>query len=244
MTDTSATYLETEPTALLFNDDMISMVSCPEKLSAAFVSSLDNDIDMLITKQPFILLELEKTSYIDSGGLAWLIKLSKSTSKAGGGLYLKGIKPSLIRFLKLNRVWDLFQDRIIRNRCELKDIIRIKTNNPGFYPVFETEEQYTIIRLFGRLEAKEMNSDCHSTILKYIHGNHCIFDLNNLSFIDSTGLALFIKIFKKSSTSQNQCVLYGLNNDIRQMFTVTKLINLFTVAADFPSALRKIKKAK
>jgi anti-sigma B factor antagonist len=120
----------------------------------------------------------------------------------------------------------------------------MKKNKPTFYPIFETKDQYTVIRLVGRLEAKIVNSDCHSTILEYIDKNHCILDLKNLSFIDSTGLTLFIKILKLSSISQNQCILYGMNSDIRQMFTVTKLINLFTIVADFTSAIRLIKKTK
>jgi len=244
MTDTSTSLIGIEETSHLLDNDMISIISCPEKLNASFVLSMDNDIEALIEKQPFVLLELEKTSFIDSLGLEWLIKLSKLTSKARGGLYLKGVKPSLIRFLKLNRIWDLFQNKIINNSCELKDIIKIETNNPAFYPTFETEEHYTIIRLFGRLDANEMNGDCHSAILKYIRDHHCILDLKNLTFIDSTGLTLFIKIFKLSSVSQKQCVLCGLNNDIRQMFTITKLINLFTIVADFTLALKKIEKLK
>ena len=74
--------------------------------------------------------------------------------------------------------------------------------------------------------------------------DNCILDLTNLTFIDSTGLTLFIKILKTSSISRKQCLLCGLNSDVKQMFTITKLINLFTIVADLPAAIKEIKKPK
>ena len=69
MTDNSASLIELEQTSQLLGDDMISIVNCPEKLNASFVLSLSNDFEELIKRQPFVLLELEKTSFIDSRGI-------------------------------------------------------------------------------------------------------------------------------------------------------------------------------
>ena len=244
MTDNSASLIELEQTSQLLGDDMISIVNCPEKLNASFVLSLSNDFEELIKRQPFVLLELEKTSFIDSRGIEWLIRLAKLTSNMGGGLYLKEIKPSLIRFLKLNRVWDLFEKNIINNRCDLKNIIKTKKTNHTFYTTIKTENLCTCIHLFGRLDANQMNRNDLSCILKHIQKHNCILDLTNLTFIDSTGLTLFIKILKISSISKKQCLLCGLNDDVKQMFTITKLINLFSIVADLPSALMEIRKTK
>jgi len=227
----------------IIENPRLNVINCPERLNAAFVLSFDRDIESLINRKPFILLDLEQTSFIDSRGLSLLIRLYQLTSKARGGLYLKDINPALIRFLKLNRVWDIFQPRTVKSSAELLNQIQNTATKPGFYTVSETEAEYTIIRFFGRLDSYELNHDSHAPILNKIMTSHCILDLKHLNFVDSTGLTLFIKILQLSSHSDRKCVLCGLNNKIKQLFIITKIINRFTLAADVLSALKKMQRA-
>jgi anti-anti-sigma factor len=51
-----------------------------------------------------VLVSLEKSSYIDSSGVAWLVKTHKLCRSAGGILVIHSIPPSIMSILKLLRM--------------------------------------------------------------------------------------------------------------------------------------------
>jgi anti-anti-sigma factor len=53
------------------------------------------------------LLSLEKTSYIDSTAVGWIIRCHKHCKEAGGKLVLHSISPSVLQLLRLLRMQDL-----------------------------------------------------------------------------------------------------------------------------------------
>ncbi len=54
-----------------------------------------------------------------------------------------------------------------------------------------------------------------------------ILDCNKLEYISSSGLRIFLGILKSTKASGKHVYIQGLNNELRQVFTMTGFINLF-----------------
>lgn len=56
-----------------------------------------------------------------------------------------------------------------------------------------------------------------------------VMDCKELSYISSSGLRLFLSLRKACAAKSGKVILRSINNDIRQVFTMTGLLSLFTV---------------
>ena len=54
-----------------------------------------------------------------------------------------------------------------------------------------------------------------------------ILDCTKLDYISSSGLRIFLSILKSAKPLNKHVYIQGLNNDLRQVFTMTGFINLF-----------------
>lgn len=54
-----------------------------------------------------------------------------------------------------------------------------------------------------------------------------LLDCNKLEYISSSGLRIFLGILKSAKASGKHVYIQGLNNELRQVFTMTGFINLF-----------------
>ncbi len=54
-----------------------------------------------------------------------------------------------------------------------------------------------------------------------------ILDCNKLEYISSSGLRIFLSILKNAKANGKHVYIQGLNNELRQVFTMTGFINLF-----------------
>lgn len=54
-----------------------------------------------------------------------------------------------------------------------------------------------------------------------------ILDCNQLEYISSSGLRIFLGILKSAKAGNHRVFIRGLKNDLRQVFTMTGFINLF-----------------
>ena len=59
---------------------------------------------------------------------------------------------------------------------------------------------------------------------------HVVLDCNNLSFISSSGLRLFLSLRKASIAKGGDVTLTGVSDDIKQVFTITGFCSLFKFA--------------
>ena len=153
------------------------------------------------------------------------------------GFYIK-LQPCV--FFKLNRMIDLFKDRIVEGIDDVPALLKEHFTMPPFYRIVETRADAVIFHLFGTLDSEQMQRLDIDTYKNDIGVNNCIFNLKNISFVDSSGLMLFLKIQKYVAEQEKTCLLCGMKKNVLQMFRMTKLDKLFTMAKDLPSTEKQI----
>jgi anti-anti-sigma factor len=75
-----------------------------------------------------------------------------------------------------------------------------------------------------------MVQDCiqeHAAELRFV-----VLDFSNISFVNSSGLGACIEIHNLARTHGTPVVLYGMREDLRNLFKITRLDKLFKVVDD------------
>lgn len=222
--------------------NFIKIIKLPDRFDAAFLDKSREDIEEILGQISNTVLDFSKTSFIDSTGLGLLIKLWRHTGSKGKDFYMFGVNTTLIRFFKVNRLWDLFQKKNCDNLNEILSMIKEKSSLPLFYFVMESKPDFMLIRLFGRLDAAQMSSLDLESMLKDIGDRNCIVDLKDLAFSDSSGLIFFIKLHKHLVNNNKDFIMCDLNENVKQMFKITRLIQLFRIVPDISSAKKELEK--
>ncbi len=88
------------------------------------------------------------------------------------------------------------------------------------------------LKLYGRLDAAEMPRIDIELLVKYLEDRDCILNLENLSFVDSSGLVFFLKIQRHLLRNGRTVSLCKLTDNVRQMFNITRLNHFFKMDTD------------
>jgi len=221
----------------------IRVIRLPEVLDAKAVenarASLENDI--FASFDP--ILDFQNVEFIDSSGLGFIVGLWRRAKADNRRLYLIEIQPSARRFFELSRTLDVFKDRVFNNLDEALAHIVKEAKLPPFYYLEIPRELDVLLRLYGTLDAAQMINLDIEMVLSVIGNRDCILDLKNLDFVDSSGIVFFLKIQKYVQKTARICVLFGMQDNVRQMFRITKLDRLFRITADMMSAERYLEEA-
>ena len=103
---------------LLSQSDRLAQLECEGEITQhQFSPGRDPLLDVI---GPYIYrlsvsLNLDKTSYVDSSGISWLISINKQFKAAGGQLVLHSLPPSVrqvIELLKLQSILTLADDGV------------------------------------------------------------------------------------------------------------------------------------
>lgn len=87
-----------------------------------------------------------------------------------------------------------------------------------------------IATLQGELDtAAALEAEKELQPLYEANGRDVIIECARLDYIASSGLRILLGILKASKTSGSHVVLRNMNDDIKSVFTMTGLINLFEV---------------
>lgn len=90
-------------------------------------------------------------------------------------------------------------------------------------------------RLMDKLEAVGISVDIEDAL--NAGSNKFIVDLNDLDYMNSTGLNILINLMNKARENGGEVVISGAKPRISALFTVTKLNTVFTLVESFDDAL-------
>jgi exopolysaccharide biosynthesis WecB/TagA/CpsF family protein/anti-anti-sigma factor len=227
-----------DPGTSLSDTTSIRVIRLPENLDAGAVESRHKSLENEILASSNPILNFKNVKFIDSSGLGFIVGLWRNTRENNKKLNLIEIQPSTRRFFELSRTLDVFGDRVFNDLEEAVTQITKESKQPSFYYIESTRQRDVILELCGTLDAAQIKNLDIETLLTVIGNRDCLIDLKNLDFVDSSGIVFFLKIQKHVQKTGRHCVLFELQDNVRQMFRITKLDRLFRITADLVSAER------
>ena len=222
----------------------VKAVTLPEALDAANVEQYRKAIESDVSISKNSILDFSHVKFIDSSGLGFLLSLWRQSQNEKKNLFMTGLSSSIKRFLELNRSYELFKGQIYSSMDKVLNFIADKSQIPPFY-YFEVVRNRTVtLYLFGTLDAGQMANLNFESIQNSIGNKDCIINLMDLTFVDSSGIVFFLKIQKHTSGNAKACLICELQDNVLQMFRITKLHRLFTICDSLASAEKVLKQTR
>lgn len=218
----------------------LKVVPLPRVFDAASVGKLRHAIETDLSLSNHCILDFSKVEFVDSSGLGFLLFLWRQAGTPKKKIYMIELSASIKRFFKLNRTFDLFENQIFNNLDDALTRIKNQAPLPSFYYVERVRNQTATLNLVGSLDAGQMVGLDMAAVETVIENRNCILNLKDLNFVDSSGIVFFLKIQKYTSGQGKTCLLCALQDNVLQMFRITKLNRLFTIAADQSAAEKTI----
>ena len=184
-------------------------------------------------KENDIIINFKNTVYLDLYAMGFLVRLWKQCMSHKKSLYFTSLTPFLSGLLKYNRLWDIC-DKLHHDNPEiLPETIKIHNDSYSFYYTTDPGRDIFKINLCGRLDASNISKLDIQELTKNIGNKNCILNLKKLNFVDSTGLIFFIRIKKHLALYHKKPIICNVNEDIRQLLNITKLLNFFKILPEY-----------
>jgi anti-sigma B factor antagonist len=97
-----------------------------------------------------------------------------------------------------------------------------------------------LIKLPERLDLAAVRDDALLVDQVLADGRHCLLEMDNVKFIDSTGVGLLIRLQKKVRATGRQLVLLAPSSMVERALALMHLQNFFAAAPDFAAAQQLI----
>ena len=108
----------------------------------------------------------------------------------------------------------------------------------------EKEAGVNLVTLTGRLLGEDAVSSISKSVLEVIDGvfKNVIFDLKELSYINSSGINMFMKVITKSRVNNGEVLFIGVSGDVEKLFNIAKLNEIYTIYSTKEEAISHFKR--
>jgi len=209
----------------------VKSITMPDPLDATITEDIRAGIKQMAGKAPKIVLDFSRVNFIDSSGLGLLLSLWRTARIENREIFIIGVKPAIHRFFKLSRTLDFFGNRICENLDDVLTFIRTRATYSNFYYLAVIRNRAVVYHFFGELDASEILDLDIRALMDPIGARDVIFNLTGLTFIDSAGIRLFIRMHRHVSSQGRNCILCGLQENVSRIFRIVRLDQLF-ISAD------------
>ena len=88
---------------------------------------------------------------------------------------------------------------------------------------------YSMLSFEGKLMSDADLADANE-LLKTLTNWNVVLDLANLSYVNSSGIAFFVKVLTRARLNQGDVVVLNVNDQLTKIFELTKINQLFHMA--------------
>jgi anti-sigma B factor antagonist len=113
--------------------------------------------------------------------------------------------------------------------------------NKGLSFTFKDEPNFTLVQLTGDLNMFSA-PELRTNLVKHFEKGTArfILDLTDLAFVDSSGIGVLVSFVSMAKKREGaKVVICGLNEQIRNIFEVTRLLSVFNISATISNRQQK-----
>ncbi len=212
-----------------------AIIQLPPEVDASYAAGRGAAARDSLLRERHSVLDFSAVRFIDSSGLGFLMSLIRGAEESGGSLAFTGMTAAARHVFEVTKTWDLVSQR----SCDPgpQGIQTLPGCAAGTFSwTMSAEGPFAIARFSGVLDASQEGCADPGKLLVAAGPRHLIIDLERLSFCDSSGVALFLKLHRAQSGQGRALVLCGAATTVLQMLRITRLDRLIAHAADLPAA--------
>lgn len=107
----------------------------------------------------------------------------------------------------------------------------------------EIDDPIIIYSLSGKIISDPDFEDLEKDVFDHMNKNYyrVVFDLNNLTHTNSSGIAFFMRTLTKARIMGGELILINLKGNVEKIFQVAKLTEVYTICGDLEQAKQHFK---
>ncbi len=104
-------------------------------------------------------------------------------------------------------------------------------------------DNLVVYTLNGKITTENDFQDLEKAVFENISKNHVkvVFDLENLTHTNSSGISLFMKTLTKTRIMNGDLVLMNINGNVKKVFIISKLDEIYTICENQMEAINYFK---
>ena len=108
------------------------------------------------------------------------------------------------------------------------------------------DDPVIIYRLRGKIVSDEDYTELEREVFDYLNQNYyrIIFDLGQLTHINSSGIVFFMRTLTKSRIMNGDLVLISITGNVKKVFEIAKLNEVYTIYENEPEGINHFKTTK
>lgn len=214
----------------------VKVVSMPDPLDASITGDIRERIKQMARSSPKIVLDFSRVHFMDSSGLGLLMSLCRDSSPENREVYLTGIRPRILNFLKITRTLDFFEDKIKTDIDEVLETMKTRIAESAFTYLAVIRNDAVVFHLYGKLDAAGL-MDIHTDNLTVpAAGKDVIVNLAGLDFIDSAGIRILVRLNRQAQKGGGILIACGMRRNVRHLLSIVGVDRLLQVEENLAAA--------
>jgi N-acetylglucosaminyldiphosphoundecaprenol N-acetyl-beta-D-mannosaminyltransferase len=239
-----------EPAPLLPRADLVvvdgtAIVRIHGRLDVNGVTAFHDLVQGAFAETPFVVVNLEDATFLDSSAIGTLVALAKEAREAGGRLSFTSVPPAIARtlsLLRLDRLFHVGEDTNsvaeVRNGLQkpetMVDSGNGQTSRAGAWQVLRMPERV------DASTALDIQRRCSDLLMA---DPHLVLDFSRTDFLASAGLAVLANLRQRTTHQQGELRLAGCSRDVRRVFELVGFDRLLVFCDDVDDAIRSLPRA-
>ncbi|MDQ6632720.1 MAG: WecB/TagA/CpsF family glycosyltransferase [Verrucomicrobiota bacterium] len=116
-----------------------------------------------------------------------------------------------------------------------------RKKNASLTAIVQEQEEWRQIQLSNRLDVQTVQRDALRCEEALSQSRYCLLELNKITFIDSTGMGLLIRLQKKARVAGRHLILVAPSSSVQSALRLMRLREFFSIVPDLPSAHEMMK---
>lgn len=198
-----------------------AVVKAPARLDAVAAERLLPAWEEALRGQNLI-LDLSETTFADSTGIGGMVRLRKRAREQGRALVLAAPGPQIDRALAWMRLTELFEVAVDVTAAEA--LVAGRSTAPAV--VLDLRGMQNVLSWSGEItgsSAAAVEALSMAALARLPDGANLSVDLARVSFLDSTGMGLMLRLKKKAWQRQVQITYIAPSAPVRETLTLARL---------------------
>lgn len=219
----------------------LRIIKMPDPLDASMAEEIKEELKHMVGRAPKTVLDFSDVNFMDSSGLGLLLTLWRTAAANNREIFMVGIRPPVFRFFSLSRTLDFFEKCMCETIDEVIGELTRRSDFSSLYYLAAIRGNAAIFHMYGELDASRVLDIDMNSVLETIGRKNAVMNLSGLNFVDSAGMHFFVKIQRHVARRGRCCILYGLRENVRQMFKILRIERLFVITDDLEGAENELK---
>ncbi len=200
------------------------------------VSNQDSFVEQAnrsLAERPYLILDMNATTFLDSSALGALVTLTRTARNAGGQLWLVRVPPQIAQLFTMMRLEHFFD---IRADVEAAIVQRYTTPEapPVPEPISSGWSVVKMPRVVDATNAATLQERCAEGLAS---NPWLVLDFSESVFLASAGLAMMVKLNRDAEERGGKLLVAGCTRDVTRTIQMVRLDQVLTVVGDLDAAI-------